>query len=361
MPLQLRGGTTLKNRVLLAPMTTYSSHEDGRIADDELTYLHRRAASGLAGVITAACYVHKSGHAFRGQWSCSRDEDLPSLRAACEAIHSGGSTAFLQIHHGGRMAPSSLCGQSVSASAVPAERPNAETPKELTKPEIREIIDAYAKAAWRAREAGYDGVEIHGANTYLIQQFVSPHSNRRSDEYGEDRLLFVRELVESVLAAVGPNFDVGYRFSPEEMETPGIRWEHTHDLVETLLHYPLSFLHVSLRDFRQEWQEGPQGKKILNTLAEWVDKRVPLMAVGSIRTLKDIEVALSAGADLVSVGRAAVVDPDWFQNISSEIEPMTLIKPRAEAAVHVVPAGLEERIYTVPGWFPMEEPKQTAL
>ena len=193
-PFRLNTGLTLKNRLVVAPMTTYSSYEDGTVRETEPPYLRRRAEGGFGLVMTAACYIHPTGQAFDGQWGCERDDRHPSLKSMADAIHEGGAAAFLQIHHGGRMCPSRLCGRVLSASAVPATRPGAETPEAMSEDEIWTMIEGYAQAARRAVEAGYDGVEIHGANTYLIQQFVSPHSNRRDDEWGQDRLKFSREV-----------------------------------------------------------------------------------------------------------------------------------------------------------------------
>ena len=120
--------------------------------------------------------------------------------------------------------------QPVSASAIPAERPGAETPRALTTEEVKKLIASYQQATLRAIKAGFDGVEIHGANTYIIQQFFSPHSNKRNDEWGgglEKRFKFINDLVDAVTEAVDnsgvSNFIIGYRFSPEEFETPGIR------------------------------------------------------------------------------------------------------------------------------------------
>ncbi len=351
-PLSLpSGGITLRNRLVLAPMTTWSSLPSGEIAPDELEYLRARSR-GYGLVTTAACYVHPRGKAFDGQWACSSDGFLPSLASAAEGIHSEGAAAFLQIHHGGRACPSRLCGgPPLSASAVPAERPDAEVPSAMTLAEIEDTIGAFGEAALRAKKAGYDGVEIHGANTYLLQQFVSPHSNRREDDYGLDPLLFPSQVVDSVMAAVGPNFPIGYRFSPEETETPGIRLPLTLELIERLITRPLAYLHISLRDFRAGSMAGDFEDSVLTRVATAVAGRVPFIGVGSVKTAADAEEVLSMGADLVAVGRSAIADPDWALKVLSGEAP-DLTVPRTGTAEKLnLPKPLAERVVSVPGWF----------
>jgi 2,4-dienoyl-CoA reductase-like NADH-dependent reductase (Old Yellow Enzyme family) len=406
-------GLRLRNRLVLAPMTTYSSGEDGAISDAELAYLERRARGGFGMVITAACYVHKSGHAFPGQWGCSRDEGLPSLRSAAAAIKAGGAAAALQLHHGGRQAPSRLCGRPLSASAIPAERPGAETPAAMTEAEILETVEAFADATRRAVEAGFDAVEIHGANTYLLQQFVSPHSNRREDAWGRDRLKFPLAVVDACLSAAPQGFPVGYRFSPEELETPGIRVADTLRLMDALTTRPLAWLHASLRDFRAPSLHGACDEPVLTRLARRLggsgvppdsahsgahsagdldpaqmdagcasggldaprstgdseaafDRpvrertvltaprlrgRCPLIGVGSVWTRAEAEEAMALGAGLVAVGRAALVDPEWPASILRDGQPARRLLPAADAeALLTLPPGLVERLRRAPGW-----------
>ncbi|MFZ4509216.1 MAG: NADH-dependent flavin oxidoreductase [Fimbriimonas sp.] len=353
-PISLRGGLNLKNRLVLAPMTTYSSLADGTISPDELPYLHERAAGGFGMVMTAACNVHAWGKAFDGQWGCENDSRLPSLRAVVEAIHSGGATAVLQIHHGGRQCPSRLTGRNgLSASAIPAERPNAETPDAMTEEEIELTIQAFADAAVRAREAGFDGVEIHGANTYLLQQYVSPHSNRRTDQWSEP-LAFPLAITQTVLAAVGPDFAVGYRFSPEEIETPGIRWPLTETLIEALSGLPLAWLHLSVRDFRAGSLVGDFDEPTTQRVARVINGRVPLISVGSVRTEADAEALLALGADLVAIGRCAISEPRWPSVVLAGETPRTKVPHSGAQESLVLPKGLADKIYATPGWFEVE-------
>lgn len=354
-------GLKLRNRLVVAPMTTYSSYEDGTIRPSELDLLRSRAESGFGMVMTAACYVHKSGHAFPGQWACSEDQYLDSLASAAIAIRSGGAAAVLQIHHGGRQCPSRLTGETPwSASAIANERPNAETPRAMTESEIEVIIDAYAAAALRAKQVGYDAVEIHGANTYLLQQFVSPHSNRREDAWGIDRLKFPLAVVDAVIERVGPDFPVGYRFSPEETETPGIRWHDTERLIVGLCARRLSFLHVSLGKWDQTSLVGDFEEPTLARVARTIDGRLPLIGVGSVWSRSDYESCRGLGADLVAVGRAAIVEPNW-PRLADADQPVRRYFPSQDAESKLnIPEGLANRIRNAPGWFPMEEPSATA-
>lgn len=343
------GGHTLPNRLALAPMTTYSSLPSGEIAPDELSYLERRAAGGLGAVITAACCVHPSGWAFPGQWQCSDDRFIPSLEQAAESIHRGGAKAILQIHHGGRQCPPDLCGgECVSASAIPLSREGAPIPRALTEPEILEIIDAFGQATRRAAEAGFDGVEIHGANTYLLQQFVSPHSNRREDAWGQDRLKFSKGVVEAVLANAPEGFIVGYRFSPEEPDTPGLRMADTEALIEALVATKIDYLHISLRDYRQGSLHNEFEGPTLDHVAKVIAGRKAFMGVGSVKTREDAENVLAAGADLVALGRIEISDPEWPRHPDS---PNTKVPYGDFAKTLTLPTELANRIDAAKGWF----------
>jgi 2,4-dienoyl-CoA reductase-like NADH-dependent reductase (Old Yellow Enzyme family) len=351
-----QGTLRLPNRLALAPMTTYSSQPNGEISLDELPYLQRRAEGGIGMIITAACYVHESGHAFRGQWGCHSDDMLASLRSVADAIRAGGGKSYLQIHHGGRQCPPDLTGgECISASAVPYPREGAATPREMTLGEIERTMDDFAAAALRAKQAGYDGVEIHGANTYLLQQFVSPQSNHRTDAYSPDSFRFCTELTKRVLDAVGPDFPVGYRFSPEETDEPGIRLDRTAALLEELIPLGLAFFHISLRHYAQPSLHDEQSEPVLQTIANQIKGRVPLIGVGGVRSLEDALACMKLGADLVAVGRVAVSEPDFGKKLASGETIRTKLPKEDFAESHSVPRGLTDKIFAVPGWFELED------
>jgi len=334
-------------------MTTYSSFDSGEIDPEELQFLSRRAKGGFAAVMTAACYIHPSGHAFKGQWSCHDDKFLPSLISAAKAIQQGGAKAILQIHHGGRQCPGKLCGgQPVAPSAVAYDRPNAEVPRELTEAEIYELIEAYGDAARRAEQAGFDGVEIHGANTYLLQQFVSPQSNLRTDKWNANDLLFVRRVVENVKAKVSPDYCVGYRFSPEEPSEPGIRLEHTERLINLLCSCSLAFLHVSLSQYDQPSLHDKESEPILSILLRYLNGRLPLISVGAINDLESANNAMELGSTALAVGKCAITDPDFVQKLIAGERPIMTLPAGDFRETLNIPTGLYEKIEQVPDWIP---------
>jgi 2,4-dienoyl-CoA reductase-like NADH-dependent reductase (Old Yellow Enzyme family) len=365
LPAGALGGLTLRNRLVMAPMTNFSSAEDGSVTDSELAYYARRS-SGVGMVITACANVTANGQGFPGEIGVDRDDLVPSLSRLAQAIQGEGAAAVLQIFHGGRMCPPDLVdGDVVSASAVAAERPDSATPRELTGAEVQDIVTAFGDAARRAIEAGYDGVEIHGANSYLLQQFFSPHSNRRTDRWGGDvqgRMAFPLAVVEAVQAAVREHatrpFVVGYRFSPEEPETPGISMPDTLALVDALAETGLDYLHVSLMDYRSLPRSGDVTRPRLDALVERLNGRLPLIGVGSVWNTDDALAVLNSGAAMVALGRSLVVEPDWAQKVEAGHEQAlrTQMTPD-EQALLVVPDPLWKAIMNTPGWFPVVRPE----
>ncbi|MBN1448761.1 MAG: NADH-dependent flavin oxidoreductase [Bacteroidetes bacterium] len=360
---RFRSGLSLRNRIVMAPMTTWSSHDDGKIHPDELAYLRRRA-SGPGMVITAAAYVHPLGHAFPGQWSCHDDVMLPSLRSAAEVIHEQGARAVLQIHHGGRMCPESLLGnRPVSASAEPATRAGADIPRPMTTEEITQTIAAFAAATRRALEAGYDGVEIHGANTYLLQQFFSPHSNRRTDEWGgslEHRMRFPLAVMEAVLAAAenaDRPFAVGYRISPEEIENPGITIEDTLEFVEVLARYPIDWLHVSVRSYfagslRDDSDPVPPTRRIIKTL----HGRLPVIGVGLVYSPQEATAILDDGCAAVALGRILLMEPEWVEKVrDGSAGTIHHALPATDGDAQLtIPSPMYRMLLNRSGWLPLE-------
>ncbi len=318
---------TLNSRIVMAPMTTYSGHEDGTVSDDEIAYYKKRNR-GAALLISACAYVTKEGKAFHGQIGVDTDETIPSLKRIADALQENGGIAVLQIHHGGRMSsPAELeDGQSISASAIAATRAGAQVPREMTLEEINQTIKAFGEATRRAIEAGFDGVEIHGANTYLLQQFFSPHSNRRTDKWGgnlENRMRFPLAVVDAVKLAVKENaknpFLIGYRISPEEIENPGITITDTLVLVEAIAEKKLDYLHVSTMDFwgtsvRDSNDTIPRTQLIFDK----VNHLLPVIAVGSISTPEDAEKILKTGVPLIALGRELLIEPHWLEKVKNK-------------------------------------------
>ena len=177
---RLNNGVELKNRLVVAPMTHFGSNPDGTFSAQENAFLQGRA-EGFAMFISAATLVSREGKAFNGQPYALDERYLDSLKSVAQSIKSQGAKAILQIHHGGKLAMSELL-EGLDKVAPSADE--ATGARALTEAEIEKLIHAFANATELAIQAGFDGVEIHGANGYLIQQFVSGHSNHRTDQWG---------------------------------------------------------------------------------------------------------------------------------------------------------------------------------
>lgn len=324
-PYTLRNGVTVKNRIAMSPMTEQSSFEDGSITSDEIAYYHLRAG-GVGLLITGCANVNDLGKGFEGELSVAHESMLPGLSRLANAIKVNGTKAILQIFSAGRMSHSSILRgkQPVSASAVAAVRPDAETPRSLSEDEIEQTITDFAKATQLAIDAGFDGVELHGANTYLLQQFFSPHSNRRTDRWGgslENRMRFPLAVVDAcakVVSQAGRPFILGYRVSPEEIEKPGIRLSDTLALVKQLNQKPIDYLHVSLADawgtsIVDQTDKQPVFEKIQAVLAA----DLPLMVVGHLATPTQVEKLMNVNVDFAALGRELIREPKWVQKAAA--------------------------------------------
>lgn len=357
-----RSGVQVKNRIVMAPMTNFSSNEDGTVTDDELRYYERRSG-GVGMVVTACIYVSPGGKGFPGQFAGDSDDMIPSMSRLAASIKEKGAKAVLQIYHGGRECPVALVpgGDVVSASAVASQQNGGVVPRALSEAEIEAIIRDFGQTTRRAIEAGYDGVEIHGANGYLLQQFFSEQSNARDDRFGGDidrRLAFPLAVVDEVKRVVAEHakapFLVGYRFSPEEPTTPGITMEHSFRLIDELAAKELDYLHVSLMEADSLPRRGAEPTKSrLAWIQERVGQLVPVIGVGSIHTPEDALRARDV-VPLVALGRELIMEPDWVEKVESGQEEQIRTKLSASGQQELtVPTPLWEIIARPTGWFPI--------
>ncbi|MGG0657224.1 NADH-dependent flavin oxidoreductase [Rummeliibacillus pycnus] len=352
-------GISLRNRLVMAPMTTYSGNEDGTVSDAEVEHYARRS-KGVGMVVTACTHVTENGKGFPGQFAGYADQFIPSLKRVADAIHEGGAKAVLQIYHGGRRSiPEEVPnGELVSASDIAF--PGNATPRPLTIEKIKGIIKAYGETTRRAIEAGYDGVEIHGANTYLLQQFFSGHTNRRTDEYGgsiENRMRFPLELVDEVKNVVAKHatkpFIVGYRFSPEEEEETGITMDQTVKLIDALANKGLTYLHVSQGEFftKPHRFSGDKNKTRVEILLDTIHGRTPLIGVGSVYSLEDAEKVSESGIDLLALGRELLIEPDWVQKAEAGDRNIPTKMDKSKQKELVIPDPMWKMLHR-PGWIP---------
>jgi 2,4-dienoyl-CoA reductase-like NADH-dependent reductase (Old Yellow Enzyme family) len=372
-PFRFNNGREIANRFVIAPLTTNSSHEDGTATDGELEFVRRRAATGFGATISSATYVEHGGRSWQGT-GATHDGHLSSLHRLAEAMRAAGGLSILQIYDGGRIARPDLIGeQSLRApSAIASLRPGARTPREMTADEVEKLIASFGEAASLARKAGFDGVEIHGANHYAVHQFFSPRANQRADHWGGSlsrRMNFPLAVAQAVRDALGPELIAGFRITPYEAESNGYTLEDAKQLCDQLARLNLDYISVSLDDYRMSRPTGEtrvydRPVERTNTPAESpitafsrvIAGRSAVMASGGIRTCADAEGAIKLGADLVAIGRAVVVDPEWLAKVRSKREASILAglpKDELEIAEALsIPPQMVAYLLSRPGWIP---------
>ena len=310
----LNNGVTIKNRLAVAPMTHFGSQADGLISDQERTFLSNRAGD-MGLFITAATLVQKDGKAFHGQPEATGEHCLDSLKETAQILQQQGAKAILQIHHGGSKAIDDLLDGLDKISASDSE---AEHAREATAEEVEALIASYAQAADLALRAGFDGVEIHGANGYLIQQFYSAQSNRRNDQWGgslENRMRFPLAVIDAVVAVREKHqrndFIIGYRFSPEEPGDDGLTMTETGALIDALVQKPLQYLHVSLWEFDKKIRRGGDTAQTrMQFIHERINGKLPLIGVGNLFTADQILAAYETGwAEFIALGKTVMINP----------------------------------------------------
>lgn len=321
-PLTLKNGATISNRLAMAPTSVTDGEKSGAISEANLVFFEKRSqAAGL--IIAGAATTTERGKAFTHQFSAAEERFVPGLTELAKTIKKDGNKAILQIYHAGRQAEASyeLYGEAVAPSSV--DFPFlAYQPRALTEEEIVTIIKEFGQATSRAIAAGFDGVEIHGANHFLIQQFFSSYSNRRNDRWGgslEKRMAFPLAVVEEVKRVVAEeaksDFIVGYRFVPEEIhgENVGYTFEETLTLVDKLADYRLDYLHISIftqYDAKPEGQTQSYGQAV----KEVVGDRSAVMIVSNVFSAAAALDALNHG-DIVAIGRGTMIEPKFAQKI----------------------------------------------
>lgn len=311
-PLTFRNGQSAPNRLWLAPMTNQSSHEDGRLSDDERGFLVARAAGGFGVIETCATHVTQAGQGWRRELGIFSDDMIPGWRRLAQEVEAHGSLLIGQCFHGGAKAlrtPERPDPWSCSASQAGEPVVTA-----ATEQRIEATIQAFVDAALRLEAAGAHGLELHGAHGYLLCQFLSSVLNRRRDQWGgslENRARLLRRTLQSCRAAVGQDFIVGVRLSPESYASlPGLDLDESLQVAAWLCEDGADFIHLSLWDASALSKKRPK-QHPARIFRDALPREVPIITAGKVWTEAEALAQLDHGADAVALGRAAIVNPEW--------------------------------------------------
>ena len=312
-----RTGRTLRNRSVLAAMTNKQSHDDGTLSDEEIHWLTMRAQGGFGIVTTAAANVTETGRGWDGEMGVWGDHQLPGLTTMATELRSHGAVSLVQLFHGGMRAPQRINGVQPVSASINTEAGMEGSTRELTSDEVHGIVEDFAQAAARCELAGFDGVELHGAHSYLICQFLGKKTNRRTDEWGgsyDARKRFLWAIIDAVRAVTSPNFLVFVRISPL-IEKMGIELEDSLRLAQDLAAVDVDGLHISCWDVFQSVDDDDE-RLMTKRFADALPDGFPLISTGAVWSAHDAQFVLDEGADLVGVARVAIGHFDWANRVS---------------------------------------------
>ena len=317
---------TIKNRIVMMPMGTNYGEQNGEMSFLHINYYEQRAKGGTGLIIVENASIDSpQGSNGTTQLRIDHDNYLPRLFKFCENIHRYGTKIAIQINHAGASAVSSRINmQPVSASDVPSKE-GGEIPRPLSKEEILHIVKKYGEAAKRAQTAGFDAVEIHAGHSYLISQFLSPITNKRTDEFGgsvENRTRFCRMVIDEVRKQVGPFFPIMLRLSADELMEGGNTLDDTLKYLDYLQEEVDIFdvscgLNGSIQ-YQIDANYLPDGWRSYMAKAVKEKFNKPCISMGNIRDPKVAERILADGdADLIGMGRGLIADPAWVNKVAT--------------------------------------------
>jgi 2,4-dienoyl-CoA reductase-like NADH-dependent reductase (Old Yellow Enzyme family) len=325
------GGVSLSNRTALAPMTRISATEDGLVTDRNARYYAGFARGGFALIITEGTYSDtKYSQGYLHQPGLATPAQAQAWRPVVEAVHAEGSAMFAQLMHAGAQAQGNRYRQeTVGPSAVaprgeqlPFYRGSGPypTPRSLDAHEIADIRRGFAEAARHAVAAGFDGVEVHGANGYLLDQFLTDYLNQRDDAYGgsvENRVRLAAEVVDEVLQAVGSQIAVGVRISQSKVSDYDHRWagreEDAEPIFATLARVGAHFVHTT--EYRALEPAFTKGTETLAGLAKKYSG-LPVIVNGNLEDPRVSRSVLESGvADIIALGKGALAQRDWPRRV----------------------------------------------
>ena len=325
------GNVTFKNRLVMSPMGTSLAEMDGSPSEDMIAFYEARAIGGAGLIIPEITRVNDvHGVGMMRQLSVSKDRHIEGLAKLAASVHKHGTKIFIQLHHPGRETVTALTGGPVvSASAIPCKYLQQET-RALSTEEVKALIQQFIDGGVRVKKAGCDGVELHAAHGYLLQQFLSPYTNKREDEYGgsfENRLRMITEIIQGLRAQCGPDFPIGVRLSVEEfLDKTGVTEDYIHILdgvkiAMALEKCGIDFIDVSVGLYETgnvcvEPISFPQGwrKDLIKDVKDHVS--IPVIGVSCIREPQTAEAFLENGiVDFVSMGRSWLADEQWGRKV----------------------------------------------
>jgi 2,4-dienoyl-CoA reductase-like NADH-dependent reductase (Old Yellow Enzyme family)/thioredoxin reductase len=312
------GTMTLKNRIVMPAMETHLGDHEGFVTGEVISYYRHRARGGAALLIFENTGVHLSGRVNKGMVCIYDDKYIPGFKKLTDAVHAEGGKIAIQLSHAGRQTLSDFTGsQPVAPSPIPCPVLREE-PRELTASDISELVEAFARGALRAQQAGADAVEIHMAHGYLVTQFLSPYSNQRTDRYGgstENRCRFSVEILKRTRELVGTEFPVLCRISADEYVAGGLEINEAKKIAVILEKNGADAINVSACNYESSYLNMPayyRQEGCFVHLAREVKKcvSVPVGTVGRIRRAAMAEEILQRGdADLICMGRVLIADP----------------------------------------------------
>ena len=319
------GKMDIKNRLIMPPMATYKAYENGAPSEETIGYYQRMTEGGYIGlVIVEHTCVCEQGKAGKGQLGIYEEGTLDSFRHLTAAVHENGSKIALQLSHAGSYTSGEITGcGTIAASAIVNHPTFEDVPKEMTKDDIAQVRDCFAVAALRAKECGFDAVEIHSAHSYLLNQFYSPLTNKRMDEYGsqslENRLRFHREIIASIREKTGADYPLLLRLGGCDYQEGGSTIADAAEAGKLLQEWGVDALDISggmCRFIRKDRTEPGYFRDMSIAVKKKVN--IPVILTGGVKSVRDAEELLQLGAaDCIGIGRALAADRE---KIRAEME-----------------------------------------